>query len=1001
MAQPQMIPQASFIRGLNASTSVINQPKGSVPRLSNLLLTKRGGFDTVDGSQVIDWYEGAVQGDRGVFEAITLFQPVNITKYYMSVNQLFDMPIPAPSDLVLADGGSGGTLAAGEYYYVVTALDGAGGETTASVEASIIILANHTIILTWAPVQNAASYNVYRGTSSGGEALLVGTGLPVTGTTYTDDGSATFAASTANIVAFPNGVNIGLIHPSTVANVILFLQTPVFGGYNVPFTVTGARPNTGIFQTGINGNRVMGFGQPTGESTTISFLIDVYKGVTGIGVGGGGTVTVPVTPPTSNTTTQVALFKYPNAAMTPISYDDTDIVALFPASARVALGGTPGGSGGSGGSGSGGIGGFGASAGPTACGGIAGSTGPLPQFAQFNNQLIIALGNGYPPQIYTDVNSIPENVDYVVVSTISAVNENAAGTIATFTTTGDHKLIVGCNVIVTGVTNPLFDSDQTFVVLTVPTPTTFTVALQITGSLSSSGGTVTPTTFPMFSTFTPSYEGWLASTQYAVNSIIQPTNTIWQGDTVYATGFAVLASPDTGFYYVATTGGTSGATQPSFPIIIGDTVSDGGVTWTCTGSSNYYYKATQGGESGTVIPAFPQTVGDSVTDGTVVWVNGGTLASSAPAPPGAAHILVYAGSLWVLNTWVNDNANGLDGPTSLRMSDINQPTSWNPINQAFLNKDDGTQGMGLATFTITAQGIPPEGSLISFKDFSTFQIAGVFGSQNFAIQQIQSDMGCTVPRSIQFVPGFGMGRYAHLGVALFDGVNDHVISEEIRPYLFPSNQVDDADITVVDQNYIYASFGFQTANPPMYCTAVPIGMSGGELTRVFCHDLVLKAWAIIDLPFPISCAVQVRAQGTNPLSIFGGFSDGVLQRWQAGDVQWYTLGGPAAETVDWSVQTPEVTSQGSDERLFIRRLILRGTNTNSTSTITVTPRINGVLQQPVQTPVLPVGDFDTFVTVALTSLRFDAVVSGSGDVEIYSFNWQVVPKPAGVPLFCG
>ena len=139
MAQPQMIPQASFIRGLNASTSVINQPKGSVPRLSNLLLTKRGGFDTVDGSQVIDWYEGAVQANRGVFEAITLFQPVNITKYYMSVNQLFDMPIPAPSDLVLADGGSGGTLAAGQYYYVVTALDGAGGETTASVEASIVI----------------------------------------------------------------------------------------------------------------------------------------------------------------------------------------------------------------------------------------------------------------------------------------------------------------------------------------------------------------------------------------------------------------------------------------------------------------------------------------------------------------------------------------------------------------------------------------------------------------------------------------------------------------------------------------------------------------------------------------------------------------------------------------------------------------------------------------------------------------------------------------------
>jgi hypothetical protein len=283
-------------------------------------------------------------------------------------------------------------------------------------------------------------------------------------------------------------------------------------------------------------------------------------------------------------------------------------------------------------------------------------------------------------------------------------------------------------------------------------------------------------------------------------------------------GFAPYQSDGTGGGTIALVNNFTAsypARANSNPQVIGDLMT----------LASVLYKASQGGTTASVAPAFNTTKGATTADGSVIWVSQGNI-SSVPAPRGAAHAIVYAGSLWIFNTSPTTTADDFDGPSCLKMSDLNNPNSWNPLNIAFLEKDDGTQGMGLATFTIAEAGIPPTGSLIAFKSFSTFQINGVFGSSSFSIQRAQTDLGCMAPRSIQFVPGFGIMRLAHLGIAVFDGVRDRLISEEIRPYLFGGQ----TDIQPADWNFIWASKGSQVANPPMYVCAIPTYIAAGSLT---------------------------------------------------------------------------------------------------------------------------------------------------------------------------
>jgi hypothetical protein len=127
-----------------------------------------------------------------------------------------------PATLTLGSTGtSGGTFAAGHYYWVVTAVTQCYlGETQWSNEVSATLVLDGTQALSWTAVTDATAYNIYRGptsnTSSGagaGENVLVAT---VSGATlaYTDTG-------TAGTTAYPPGANVngsvGLYFDNTVA----------------------------------------------------------------------------------------------------------------------------------------------------------------------------------------------------------------------------------------------------------------------------------------------------------------------------------------------------------------------------------------------------------------------------------------------------------------------------------------------------------------------------------------------------------------------------------------------------------------------------------------------------------------------------------------------------------------------------------------------------------------------------------------------------------------
>lgn len=108
--------------------------------------------------------------------------------------------LPAPVQSSLATSASGGTITAGTYRYVVTAIN-AFGETVASNEQSIVTTGStSTVTVTWATVTGATGYKLYKTAAGGGTGteLLYKTVGAVTTDIDTSPGSPVGAFPTAN-----------------------------------------------------------------------------------------------------------------------------------------------------------------------------------------------------------------------------------------------------------------------------------------------------------------------------------------------------------------------------------------------------------------------------------------------------------------------------------------------------------------------------------------------------------------------------------------------------------------------------------------------------------------------------------------------------------------------------------------------------------------------------------------------------------------------------------
>lgn len=861
------VTQSGFVRGINAAFSLLQQPKGSVPRGSNCLLTRRGALKTCDGSKILAAFQGMVPLPYNpltirMWREIFLFQPSGGQNGYFGIITEPGKQLGSPAAPTLSATGTGLT---GTFNVLISALDGAGGETVAGPFTAITV-ANQSIHATWPLIPNAAGYNVY--VVQGFNAFLA---LPV-GSSTTDAGPSTLTNSF--------DITASVVHST-------------YGGVSVNTT-----QSTVFCSIPVTGNGFDYLGSPVQDVRTFpaSILPNLYTGVAGLLSTGGSS-------------------------------------------------GAPGTGGG------------------TANGGVTGALGPLPLIVPFANKMFLALGNGISPY---------------------QSDGTAAGT--------------------TAITN------------------TFTAA------------------FPARQNTT----GYIEGDQIAV-----------------------------------TVGGT-----------------------------DYVFQAVQGGTTAGSSPTFSAILGQTVADGGVLWKNVGQV-SNSPAPRGAAHAEVYAGSLWVANTSPSITSDLLDGPCAIRMSTANNPDSWNPLNAAQISRDDGQEITGIKAFAVAEAGIPTTQQLVIFKDTSTFVINGVFGAPDFAIQQAQTDQGCIAPRTVQFVPGYGLCRFTHLGFSIFDGLQDRLISEEIRPYIFGGQD----DINPVDFSFAYFSKAAQAIFPPMYICACPLVRSGeilftsidpggfaldseltadavnlpsgnyyvkvslrgpafetaitpefgpfaivkgpgggsttcihitgpalpagylgwrvyygnspggesqfidvpslpgfgaqsvfitsvgqpglpptgipAQLTRVFCYDLVLKAWAIVDLPFSISVLRQFRTPGSTPITISGGFYDTTVRRVFGGDADW------DGSAISVFFQGAEVFGEDGSQRIFYRRLVIRGVGNNPD--LSITPTLDGIDQPALQAvlQLLGANQFDARIDIQQTCENFHATLRWTGQLEIDSLNSQVAPKPVG------
>lgn len=387
--------------------------------------------------------------------------------------------------------------------------------------------------------------------------------------------------------------------------------------------------------------------------------------------------------------------------------------------------------------------------------------------------------------------------------------------------------------------------------------------------------------------------------------------------------------------------------------------------------------------------------------------DGTTFTALTGTPPdGGKHGAVYLSALWAANTKATTTST--EGKSSLRQTDVNNPNSWPAANQAFISKDDGQEITGMALFTISETGVSPIAALVVFKDFSGYQVIGLFGSTTFAIQKLKSDMGCVAGRTAQFCSGFGIIRLTHRGFALFDGTNDVLISEEERPRLFGRD-----DYSGIDWTNVQLSYAAQVQNPPLYICVCPVAGVGppGALSRMFVYDLVRKAWTICTFTNYFATLQLILNPSQLPTVLGGDIAGtGKVRRLFAQDPD--DDGTP----IQWTLKTRPVFSGSPMSRSYFRRMLMKVFKMTALSQITVQfyfgpTQIVNRKQVPISLALAPFSgygldpygtsgygaqasaqnltDIDINFDIGVKANNCLAVISGQGQGRIRGLEWHL------------
>ena len=235
---------------------------------------------------------------------------INLATWNQAFENVYTLFAAAPSGLAANVAAGGSLTVSTTYFYKVTAVGYASysttNETSGSNEASATTSSgNQTINLSWTALPGAVSYNIYRGTVTNTENVLIGN-VASTVTTFSDNGTESTTSQSPPGSMPPTFVEFDLSSFTTLANEaatpghflgLYILPTGVVGSSQCTLAPGTSNPLTGIFSgttptmaLRINGAFLL-MGPPTGDN---GLTIDSTHKTLRVTNGGSAATTVQV-----------------------------------------------------------------------------------------------------------------------------------------------------------------------------------------------------------------------------------------------------------------------------------------------------------------------------------------------------------------------------------------------------------------------------------------------------------------------------------------------------------------------------------------------------------------------------------------------------------------------------------------------------------------------------------------------------------------------------------